>query len=665
MVTPSLKGRVGVGLLILLLSSCARMGQPDGGWYDEKPPRVMGASPAEGAVNVKTKKVAIYFDEYVKLESANEKVMVSPPQYEQPEIKVRGRNIFVNLLDSLKPNTTYTIDFSDAIVDNNEGNPLGNYTYAFSTGDAIDTLEVSGYVLEAQDLEPVKGILVGLYEEGDSLMKRVARTDSRGRFIIRGIAPGSYTVGAVMDSDGDYRFRQRSEKMAFSHEVIVPTCKPDTRQDTLWQDKDHIRDIAVTGYTHFLPDDIVLRAFNHEQTDRYFLKAERKEANHFTLFFTAPVILTDSLEKPSLPSLRLLNTPHLRGGKEGNPFLAEPSLKGDTVTYWLRDTALVNQDTLMVEMTTYITDTLGVQRLATDTLQILAKTPYEKRMKAEQKERDEWRKDLEKRMRRAEPGERIDTIMPSRKLDVKYSAQQMMSPDGSITMTFPTPLEKFDSTAVHLYVEQDSLWYRAPFVITPVRNRQCELYTDWIHGAKYSFEVDSLAFTDIYGLANGKYKQGIQVGKLEDYSSLFVNVDVQNSLSAGEGRGEAIYVHLLNNSDAIVKTSRVENGTAEFYYITPGKYYLRAYIDENGNGVWDTGDYFADRQPEEVFYYSEPIECKAKWDLTKTWNLKSKPLYKQKPDAITKQKAAAEKTIKQRNAERARSKGIELPEYLK
>ena len=193
-----------------LIVSCARMGAPDGGWYDEKPPRVLGASPAENSTNVKTKKVAIYFDEYIKIESASEKVMISPPQLEQPEIKVRGRNIYVNLQDTLKPNTTYSIDFSDAIVDNNEGNPLGNYTYTFSTGDVIDTLEVSGYVIAAKDLEPVKGILVGLYAEGDTLMRRVARTNSLGRFVIRGVAPGTYTIGAVKDADGDYRFTQRT-----------------------------------------------------------------------------------------------------------------------------------------------------------------------------------------------------------------------------------------------------------------------------------------------------------------------------------------------------------------------------------------------------------------------------------------------------------------------
>ncbi|MBR1839931.1 MAG: Ig-like domain-containing protein [Prevotella sp.] len=624
------------------------MGHPDGGWYDEKPPYVVSAMPKENATNVSSKKIVINFNEFIKLESASEKVMISPPQHEQPEIKATGKNIYVELQDSLLPNTTYTVDFSDAIIDNNESNPMGNYTYTFSTGDAIDTLQVSGYVLEASNLEPVKGILVGLYTEGDSAMCRVARTDSRGHFVIRGIAPGSYTVGAVMDADGDYRFTQRSEKMAFSHDIIVPTSKPDTRQDTLWLDKDHIKDINVTGYTHFLPDDIVLRAFDHQATDRYFLKSERKDERFFTLYFTAPVKKDGDL----MPALRGLNF------NEKNAFVLEPSAKCDTITYWLRDTALVNQDTLRLEMTTYITDTIGVQRLTTDTLEILAKTPYAKRMKNLQKEREEWEKDLAKRLRRAKPDEVIDTVMPRKTLDVRYASTQQMKPNGAVSITFPTPIERFDSTAVHLYEEMDTLHRESvPFVMTPIVNRRCELFTDWKIGASYTLEVDSLAFTDIYGTVSKQYKQTIQVGKLEDYGSLFVSV--------GTPVSAPVIVQLLNGQDDVVMEAQAEGGTADFYYITPGTYYLRAFIDSNGNGVWDTGDYFSDRQPEEVYYYPDPVECKAKWDITKTWNITAKPLYRQKPYVITKQKPEAEKTIKQRNAERARSLGIELPAYLK
>ena len=131
-------------MLMIVVYSCASMGTPDGGPYDEEPPKFIRSSPKPYATNNKNKKIAIEFDEFIKLEKTSEKVVVSPPQLEQPDIKASGRRVLVNLMDSLKPNTTYTIDFSDAIVDNNEGNPLGNYAFSFSTGEAIDTLEVSG-----------------------------------------------------------------------------------------------------------------------------------------------------------------------------------------------------------------------------------------------------------------------------------------------------------------------------------------------------------------------------------------------------------------------------------------------------------------------------------------------------------------------------------------
>ena len=106
----------------------------------------------------------------------------------------------------------------------------------------------------------------------------------------------------------------------------------------------------------------------------------------------------------------------------------------------------------------------------------------------------------------------------------------------------------------------------------------------------------------------------------------------------------------------------MKNGTARFEYLTPGKYYLRAFVDANGNGIWDTGDYDADRQPESVYYYTQQIECKEKWDVTKSWNLTEVARFLQKPGAITKQKPDKDKKLKNRNIERAKQLG---KEYLK
>ena len=338
-----------IASLSLLMVACARMGQPDGGWFDDDPPRIIGSNPADQAVGVNSKRITIQFDEYIKLEDATQNVIVSPPQLEMPEIKATGKKIVVDLKDSLKANTTYTIDFSDAISDNNENNPLGNYTFTFSTGERIDTFEVAGTVLDASNLEPIKGIQVGLYADlADSAFRtkpllRVARTDGRGRFVIKGVAPGEYRVYALQDADGNYMFNQKSEMVAFSHTTYKPSAGPDIRQDTIWRDSLRIDNILRVPYTHFYPDDIILLAFQEVQTDRYLLKQpERKDADRFTLYF--------SYGNPQLPEIRGFNF------DEKDAFVLEASEKKDTLTYWLRDTALVNQDTLSMQLSYLMTD---------------------------------------------------------------------------------------------------------------------------------------------------------------------------------------------------------------------------------------------------------------------------------------------------------------------
>lgn len=628
-------------MVFLLLASCAKMGQPDGGWYDETPPKVIGATPADGGVNVKDKKVRIYFDEFIKVDNPTEKVVVSPPQLEVPEIKASGKMIQVSLVDSLKANTTYTIDFSDAISDNNEGNPMGNYTYSFSTGEAIDTMEVSGYVLEAENLEPIKGILVGLYADtADSAFKtkpmlRVSRTDSRGRFVIKGVAAGSYRIYALQDMDGNYMFNQKSEKLGFCHDIIVPSSKPDVRQDTTWVDSLHIKSIDQVGYTHFLPDNIVLRAFTEVLTDRYLLKSERKQANCFSLFFS----YGDSI----LPQIKGLNF------DADNAFIMEASEKKDSLTYWLRDTALVNQDTLSIALTYRMTDTTGVLRDQTDTLSLLSKEPYAKRQKALAKELADWTKKQEKLKKRGMP---YDSVMAVKPLEVQVGVSSTLDPDKNIIFGFNTPLAKADTAAIHLYAKHDTLWYRAPLEFKPLGNRKYMLRGEWRPDIEYSLEVDSAAFEDIYGLASKPIKQGFKVNSLDTYGTLLVNVT--HSFD-----DKPLLVQLLNGQDQVVKQVKAVNGVAEFYYLKPDKYYLRLIVDRNGNGQWDTGCYDRDEQAEEVYYYPELIECKAKWDLTESWDPTARELSRQKPGAITKQKPDKEKKVKNQNAQRAKKLGIE------
>ena len=626
-------------LAAFLLGSCARMGQPDGGWYDETPPRIMGAAPADKGTNVKNRKISIFFDEFIQIENATEKVVVSPPQLETPEIVASGKRIRIELLDSLKPNTTYTIDFSDAITDNNENNPLGNYTYSFSTGDAIDTLEVSGKVLQAKDLEPVKGILVGLYSDlSDTAfttkpMLRVSRTDGSGRFVIKGVAPGTYRVYALQDADGNYLFNQKSEMLAFSQEKIVPSFKPDVRQDTTWIDSLRIKSIDRVGYTHFLPDDIVLRAFNEVMTDRYFLKAERREPESFTLFYSYG---------GEMPQVRGLNF------QSDDAFIIESTEKQDTITYWLKDTALVNQDTLRVELTYHMTDSLGKLVEQIDTLDILSRISHEKRQKDLEREREEWQKKQDRAKKRGEP---YDSIMPPKALAIGVKAPSELDPDKNIPFTFNTPLANVDTAAIHLYSKHDTLWYNAPLEFNHVRGREYELRGEWRPDIEYSLEIDSAAFVDIYGKVSPPFKQGFKVKSFDDYGTLLLNIPTMTDTT--------IVVQLLDAGDKIIKEVTTNQGVAEFYYVSPSTYYVRMYIDSNRNGEWDTGLYSANRQPETVCYFPKEIEIRAKWDFTETWNPLATPVIQQKPAAVTKQKPDKDKKIKNQNARRAEQLGIE------
>ena len=659
-ILPSLGGVGGgfslvLGFVLMVFSSCARMGNPDGGWYDEKPPRVIGASPADKGVNVGTRKVKINFDEFIKIDNASENVIVSPPQLQAPEIKAAGKNIEIKLLDSLKANTTYTIDFSDAISDNNEGNPLGNYTYSFSTGAVIDTMEVSGYVVAAENLEPVKGILVGLYANtADSAfqkqpMLRVGRTDSRGHFVIKGVKQGSYRVYALKDMDGNYRFSQKGETIGFSHDIITTSVKDDTRQDTLWTDSLHIADIKRVSYKHFLPDDVTLCAFTETLTNRYLQGVTRNEANHFTVKF--------SYGNAELPRIKGLNF------NENNAFVVIPNVRKDSIDYWLRDTALVNQDTLRMELSYLMTDSLGQLVQHTDTMEVLSKQPYERRMKQQKAAYEKWQKKQEKAKKKGDP---FETEMPREPLAINVKSSTDFDPDKNVQIQFNTPLATADTAKIHLYTKVDTLWYRARYRFQPVARRDdegrlvrsktlehdmnYELLGEWKPGREYSLEADSAAFTDIYGAVTKKFKQGLKVKSNDEYGTLLVTLNGMDSLSC--------VVQLLDRNDNVVKEAQTANGQAEFFYLKPDTYYLRLFVDSNHNGLWDTGDYAADRQPEAVFYYPGKIECKAKWDMTETWNPKTTPLYRQKPTEITKQKADKQKTIQRRNAERARQLGI-------
>ena len=608
--------------LVAILYSCASIGRPEGGPKDYDPPRFVGSTPAAGAINNKRTKVSLQFDEFIKLEKATEKVVVSPPQIQQPEIKASGKKIQVNLLDSLKPNTTYTIDFSDAIVDNNEGNPLGNFAFTFSTGAQIDTMEVSGTVLDASNLEPIKGILVGLHANlNDSAFTklpfdRVARTDSRGRFSIRGIAPGKYRIYGLMDADQNFAFSQKSEALAFNDSLVIPRWEERIRQDTTWVDSLTIDTVVERKYTYYLPDNVILRSFKEDLFSQYLVKNERLTPEKFTLYFAA--------KADTLPVLKGLNF------DERDAFIIEKNLTNDTIHYWVKDSLLYKQDTLSLSLNYLYTDTLNQLVPRTDTLNLVAKTV--------KKAVDEPKKKKKKKGEEEEPE-------PTKFLHVSTYIPSTMDVYDYISLSFDEPIASFDSAAIHLKQKVDTLWEDIPFIFEQdsLQLRKYNLYYEWEPTREYEFSVDSTAFHGIYGLFTDKIKQNIKVRSLEEYGAIYFNVSGCDSIA---------FVELLDTQDKVVRKVPVVNGQADFYFLNPGKYCARLINDTNGNGVWDSGEYETKRQPEMVYYYPQILEPKANWEVEQTWDVKALPLDKQKPDELKKQKPDEDKKKKDRNNNR-------------
>lgn len=631
-------------LALLLTAACASIGNPDGGRFDETPPRVVGSSPADGAVNVSKRKVQILFDEYIKLEKASEKVVISPPQIEPANVRADGKRVKVDFYDSLRANTTYTIDFSDAIEDNNEGNPMGQYTFSFSTGDVIDTMQVSGRVLNAADLEPIKGIMVGLYPAdstwNDTLFRtrpflRVSRTNGEGRFTIKGVKDGAYRVRALEDKDGDFVFSQKNERVAFDTAVYVTGSFPDVRMDTVWRDSLWYDSIRVVPYTHYTPDDVLLLAFLEDGQERHLLKTVYPEPTNFTFYFTAP--------SDSTPRIKGLNF-------DERCLVADASLKNDTVTFWVTDTALIHrQDTLSMILSYMETDTLGQLVVTNDTLDLSPKTTYAKIAAERSKQIEAWEKDRERRQKKAKkplpyeenPYERIW-------LEAGFKPSGSLAPNQNVRYLAKEPILEVDTTKIHFYVKKDTDWLPAPFLFMPEERsaKSYMLYAEWEPGQKYRFVMDTAAVVSVLEHESKSVRQEFHVRAVEEYGSIFIHV-----ISPDTG----VVVQLLSKNDKVEAQQRTDKeGNADFFFMKPGEYYMRCYVDANGNGQWDTGDYASGLQPERVYYFGKPLPLKAQWDLRQDWDIRAVDVARQKPMAITKQKPDKEKKLKNRNAERDR-----------
>ena len=211
----------------LIFFSCATQVAPSGGALDTIPPAVLKEVPESFSTDFRSKDIAITFDEYVHLDNLNEQLVISPPLSAMPEVKIKGKTLLIHLDDTLQDNKTYTFNFGSSIKDITENNVIENFQYVFSTGAAVDTEQVNGKVFDAFTREPVKGVLVMLYDTpADSLPYLVkpsyfSRTGEDGGFLIKNISGGDYKIFALRETNNNYLFDSRDENIAFIHHPVT------------------------------------------------------------------------------------------------------------------------------------------------------------------------------------------------------------------------------------------------------------------------------------------------------------------------------------------------------------------------------------------------------------------------------------------------------------
>lgn len=596
---------VSIGFLV---HSCANKAQgPTGGPKDEIPPTVIKSNPRNGALNFKKKDIQIYFDENVSIDNASENVLISPPQLKQPIVKGNGRLVTLAFEEDLIDSTTYTINFGNAIVDLNEKNPVKNFRFAFSTGNEIDTLKISGIVINAENLNPMSKTMVGIYRENDDSVffqkpfLRIGRTDENGKFVIDNVKAGTYKIFALDDINKDY-YHQPGEGVAFIDSLVQPTFRIEQMRDTVWEDSIHIDSIRTYMGTRFLPDNIALKFFKENKKRQYFVKSERKTPQNFQLIFNA--------KNEELPVIKPLNFEW-----EGK-YMLQKNATMDSLTYWLTDSIVFQKDTLEMEMTYYKTDSAFNLKPQTDTINVFMRKARSN-PRAKKKE-----------------NEGAPKVVPYNFYCNANGAFEVYNP---IYIRFEAPLANADLSKIKLSEKVDTL-----FKDIPVKWRQTDS-TKMVYAIDHQFEteksyeikIDSAAFQSIYNLTSYKWSGQFKVKSLDEYSSIKMLLATHDSL---------VVFQVLDTKDLVLSSKPALTKGTIFEYLKPGDYYLRAFIDSNQNGIWDTGDIHSRRQAEEVFYYNKKLSLRANWEFEETWDLRAVPLLQQKPAALKKDGAKKQET---------------------
>jgi hypothetical protein len=580
-----LKKQAFQGIIFIILTAlyfqCARVGVPTGGEKDTIPPIVKRYLPENFSRNFDEEKIEIDFDEFFQLVELDEKLVISPPLKEKPEIQQKGKGLIIDLKENkLRKNTTYIFNFSDAIVDNNEGNPIKDFEFVFSTGYVIDSFFVKGKVIRAFDLLPDEDVFVMLYENlNDSIPLKdtpsyIAKADDKGEFMVNYIKADTFRIIALKDMNLNYKFNPEDEPIAFLDSMLFIGLEENAGLKEV--------DTVVTENQIRKPQDIRLFLFTEEKKEQYLKSSERPESYKIMFLFNKP-LTTELIVNP------------VDFSPANDWFLREDYLYGDTICYWIKDTTVSNTEILTVELIYPVIDSAGIFRAFSDTVTLrYTKPPVETRRRGRQETKKE---------------ERI------LKLITNVFSGSTMDLNSSITIESPTPLINIDTSKINIVKIEDTVEVKQEyrFYGDSVRIRKYWITLPWEGRSGYKVWIEPGAFTDIYENKNDTLILSFRSQEIEFYGNL--NVSIQNVKTR-------VIVQLLDEKDKIIRKENIGiDKEIRFDYLHPGKYKMKAIIDENKNGKWDTGDYLKKIQPEKVLFYPKEINIRSNWDLELDWDI--------------------------------------------
>jgi hypothetical protein len=603
-------------------NSCANQGVgPGGGPRDSIPPLVINSHPQPFETNYEGKEVRLTFDEYVVATELNNKLVISPPLAAKSEIKTKGKSIVIQLKEDLIPGRTYSFDFQDGIKDYNEGNQIESFRMLFSTYDKIDTLRISGYLLDAFTLEPVENAMATLYSiDEDSLFTSlvpdyIAKTNKEGFFMFDNLAEGTYRLFGLVDADNNYYYNNY-EQISFSDSLLKPEARFVAQIDTLINEGDTV---ISNGYTEYSPMGIYQFLFTEEEYLQFLDNYQREAPDQFSLVFSEA--LTDSFRFNLLPKT------------ETDVLYTEFNKERDSLNVWITDTLIAGNDSLYLELSYTVSDSTGLPISKTDTLDLFYfKKNKPSRIKKEKEEEPDKEHGLFS----------INTNLTANNFDL----------NKPILVTMPAPVKAFNDTVFHLQkVIDDSTHTTEAISIKAVEGSKRKFIIEYevAEASAYRLMIDSASITTFTGLYNQPLSASFKTQSADHYGTAIFNLS---------GVDTTAILQLVKNNDkeALVKELYIDSkqkGKIRLDFLKPDKYKAKLIIDSNGNGKWDGGSFEKKLAPEKVFYFPKVINIKSNWDLEEDWTIDlDHPDYQKPKEEEKKEQGKKEQGKRQENIRR-------------